>query len=382
MLEAKIEKIRFEHLGCRSERMPWPSDIGRPTHRWVPIGMPRLRPELADTIFYLYRRNPKTGEIEGPCGTGSIAAKKSSIELELHLYAVSNYHLTHSLGASIIRLNTKDGKFRLLEYDPSDWQFIKNGDDLSMIDITDDLNVETDQFAVNGEWMFLTDTIVGNYEISFGEDIFMFGLLADHYGGKRNRPVVLFGNVSRTADDDAPVEQPHGMVRPSHLGDMRSRTGFSGSAVFLYRIPEMDLTHQMISGEFIDLVGFVNRRTLTKRKEWFLGLFGVHCGQFPEAAEVRKSPQAERLGDPIAEGDKLYIPSGRTTIVPASRIIDLWNLEVFLMAREKRETKRRGETENRPRPEGVVPTSDANPKHREDFNSLVGEAARKREQED
>jgi hypothetical protein len=152
----KVVEIGFEHLECRFERILWPSDIGAPTHRQVPVGMPKLRREMADSVFYLYRRNPKTGEIEGPCGTGSLVAKRSPVPLNIDLYGVSNYHVTNDLGASIIRLNTKDGKSRLLEYDPSEWHFLTGGDDLSMVDLTDDVHPETDQIASHDEGTFIT----------------------------------------------------------------------------------------------------------------------------------------------------------------------------------------------------------------------------------
>lgn len=341
--------------------------------------MPKLHPQLADSIFYLYRRDPKTGAIEGPCGTGSIVAKRAPVPIDtrLHLYGVSNHHVAVELGASIVRLNTIDGKSRFLEYDPLEWHFLPNGDDIAMLDLTDDVDIKTDKIACIGEWIFLTERIVERYEIGLGEDAFMIGMFADHHGGKRNKPAARFGNLSLVADKDAPVEQPNRAIRPCHLVDMRSRTGFSGSPVFLYRIPAGDLTSPHMMAAFIDNIGFSINTGTTTRKNWFVGLLGVHCGQFRDVVEVWKSsPRSERIGDPIKEGDKLYIQSGMTIVVPAWRITELWDIEVFQIAREKRDAKRRLESENKPQAEPVLPASDENSNRREDFERLLGESAK------
>ena len=43
-----------------------------------------------------------------------------------HYYAVSNWHVANDGMASVIRLNTKDGKTRFIEKDPAvDWHFVQ-----------------------------------------------------------------------------------------------------------------------------------------------------------------------------------------------------------------------------------------------------------------
>ena len=201
----------------------------------------------------------------------------------------------------------------------------------------------------------------------------MTGLFADQHGGERNTPAARFGNVALLADENAPIEQPNGIVRPSHLVDMRSRTGFSGSPLCLYRIPGVDLSDIPKPGQPLPLPG--QYRMLPK----FILLFGVHCGQFYDQIEAFKTKpkprKQEQVGDPIHEGDKLYIQSGMTIVVPAWRITELINLEVFEMARKQREERTSGTARSRAQPESVaVPTndqpSDANPIRRGDFTLL------------
>ena len=50
-----------------------------------------------------------------------------------HYYAVSNRHVTDRLGTSIMRINTRNGKSRLIELEPNEWHYAPKGDDLSAL---------------------------------------------------------------------------------------------------------------------------------------------------------------------------------------------------------------------------------------------------------
>ena len=303
-------------------------------------GMPRLRPETADSVFFLYGRNPKTGELTGPHGTGFIVVRDANIaELKIHYYAVTNWHVSNRLGASIIRLNTKDGRSRFLEYDPIDWKFVPNGDDISAVDITDDLR-KNDELVVANEFGFLTPFLIDHFKIGLGEDVFMIGLFSDQYGGERNTPAARFGNVALLANKDALIKQPNGIRRPSHLLDMRSRTGFSGSPVTIFRTPQNDISNMPPTNEKLLKVGFGLRKYGTS-ENYFTSLLGIHCVQFWDKVEVyKKPPDSELDGDPIHEGDKLNIQSGMTIVAPAAAVTELLNLREFEMIRQKRDNKR------------------------------------------
>lgn len=287
--------------------------------------MPRIRKDLKDSIFYLYRRDPKTGEIIGPEGTGFLMSRDGHAQ---RCYAVANWHVAVR-GASIIRLNSNGG-VRFLEYDPSEWHFRPRRDDIAMIDITGELE-EGDETFMLSEEMFVTRDIIAEFEIGLGEDLFMIGMFAENHGGDRNIPAARFGNLSMLAHPSALIRLENDASRPVHLADMRSRGGFSGSPVFIYRTDTTD-----ISSAHLQLTrpshpqfrtGFIHDRPAVTHKDWFVGLLGIHCGQFWERVEFRKqTAEMERRGDPIVEGDNLVIQGGMTIIAPAWEIIDLLDL--------------------------------------------------------
>jgi hypothetical protein len=85
---------------------------------------------------------------------------------------------------------------------------VPSGDDVSAVDLTDDLE-DGDQIAVHKEEIFVTDDVIAEFEIAPGEDVFMIGLFVAHHGGSRNKPVVRFGNLAMTADPLGLVKQPN-----------------------------------------------------------------------------------------------------------------------------------------------------------------------------
>jgi hypothetical protein len=313
--------------------------------------MPTLRKELNDSVFYLYGRDPETGKIVGPQGTGFLVARAGNTAWPTaHYYAIRNWHVAVQGGASIIRFNTKDGGTRYLEYDPSDWLFNPGGDDIAAVDITADIR-ETDQIFVQSEESFLTLDIIQEYVIGFGEDVFMIGMFASHHGGERNIPAARFGNLSMLANSEAPILLENGSERPAHLADMRSRGGFSGSPVFIYRTPSGNLSTPLMHRiKDPQPTGYSGSQMRTRR-EWFVGLLGVHCGQFWETIEVRKdNSKKERRGDPIVEGDKLSIQGGMTIVAPAWRVTDLLDSEAFETMRRQRQPEMENEPEGRIEP--------------------------------
>ncbi|MDA9483386.1 hypothetical protein XI07_15450 [Bradyrhizobium sp. CCBAU 11445] len=287
--------------------------------------MPRIRKDLKDSIFYLFRRDPKTGNVVGPEGTGFLISPDADPQ---RCYAVANWHVAIR-GASIIRLNSNGGG-RFLEYDPSEWHFRPGRDDIALIEITQELQ-ETDEIFKLSEEMFVTQEIVEEFEVGLGEDLFMIGMFAESHGGDRNVPAARFGNLSMLAHPSALIQLENEARRPAYLGDMRSRGGFSGSPVFVYRTDTTDISSPYMqlrrqSHPHVRDAYLSDGRSVT-HKEWFVGLLGIHCGQFWESVEFRKQKaEMERRGDPVLEGDNLVVQGGMTIIAPAWEIIDLLHL--------------------------------------------------------
>lgn len=196
------------------------------------------------------------------------------------------------------------------------------------MDITDLLDPDHDDVTVLDAHMAVDQEYADQAEIGFGDDVFMLGMFANSPGDQRNAPVARFGNIARLPSDDALIAQETGAETPCYLIDMRSRTGFSGSPVFVYRTVTSDL-RPLTDGGPISISG----------ENTMLNLLGVHCGQYPERFEAKRT---EATGDPISEGDHLQGPSAMNVVIPAWRIFDVLDhpdLKAIRMERDARRAK-------------------------------------------
>ncbi len=379
--------------------------------------MPRLTPAIAGAVLFLYARHPEKCPDATPVGTGFVVGfpnqNNPAMGAPCHIYAVTCHHVGPR--ASFIRINTEGGGSRVIDTEPAEWQFLSDSDDVAAIDITDEI-ASTDEYAVIRVETFVTKQIITDLELGLGEDGFMLGLFANHPGAKRNLVASRFGNVSLLADEDEPVKQGNDILRPSHLFDMRSRTGFSGSPVFVYRTPSSDLRFEALARKRTqghrsyavsrddDVVGY-NARAQHDLESWieetdngrniFLRLLGMHSAQLREPLTVFKesetNPPTLNEDGVVRHGDKLSIQSSMTVIVPAWRIIDLLqhkNFDGQRKAREMREAKNERlrvqpeSNDDTASPSAPTPASEAELDHQEAFNRLVAKAATAKPKDD
>jgi hypothetical protein len=175
-----------------------------------------------------------------------------------------------------------------------------------------------------------------------GEDGFMLGLFADQPGQNRNLVAYRSGNVTLLASDDDPIRQPKGRYRPSHLFDIRSRPGFSGSPVFVYRTSSGNL--RFVTAKGSDPLG---RWHLTEKLrkddaddneiDTFVMLLGIHAGQYHDLVSVRKAEHGEAVE--ILVGDELQMPNSVAIVVPVWDIIALLKCPRLEERRKAREAK-------------------------------------------
>jgi hypothetical protein len=328
--------------------------------------MPRLNPRFARCVFFLFARHPETRELRRtPAGTGVIVGFETGVAY--HIYAVTCAHVAPQ-GASVIRLNTTDGKSRNIELEPDDWRTHPSGSDVAIADITEEL-FEGDDVSYIQPRLFAEQGFIAGVGLGIGDDGFMLGLYANHPGRDYNRIAAKFGNISLMADENDPIGWKGRPKRPAHLFDIRSRGGFSGSPVFVYRTPDGDLRS-------IDVDGQRRRTTVTPRvvasdrmredmrgpdgPDWsmeydtenniFLRLLGIHAAQYKEKVKIRKpkKPELEGDDDTIRDGDDLWIEGGTTIVVPAWEIRALLNRPDFIQTREDREERLKRQNKSEP----------------------------------
>lgn len=135
---------------------------------------------------------------------------------------------------------------------------------------------------------------------------------------------------------------------------MNSRTGYSGSPVFIYRTPGFDLEKNLDEARR-------NKKVLLDGAN-YLALLGIHFSQFPEYWELKRikkdAAEASQKGL-IIEGDYVRGLSGMTCVLPAWSIMDVLNLPKLREHRRMQDDmEERGMFRDRlrPEPESASPT--------------------------
>jgi hypothetical protein len=278
---------------------------------------------------------------------------------------------------SVIRMNTIYGDNDIIEYGPEHWEFsAATGYDIAVVPLP--IKTSVHRYSLIPISGFVTTEKAAAAKIGPGDDVFMVGRFVDHDGGATNVPAVRFGNISSMP---APIKQATGKSANCYCIDMHSRSGYSGSPVFVYRTPGFDLeqiAQRKSDGGLSILTAGVN----------FFGLLGIHFGQFPELWEISgKKKQTSEAAAPglIVEGQYIKGLSGMTCVLPASSILEVLQMPKLKALRDRAddawEAKARREGFP-PVAESAPPTKADSPSHKKAFNRLLGAAVKKKPQAD
>jgi hypothetical protein len=314
--------------------------------------MPRFRDALLDGVVFLYPSEEDARNHTRLGGTGFLVGWEfEDIDYLSVPFIVSNRHVVWAANCPVIRINRLDGNEPdILTRTQNDWTVHPGGADVA-VTRADGFKYGVHKATNVPVSKFVTPQMITDYEIGIGEEVFMVGRFLNHQGGRDNKPALRLGTISMMLESI--WNKANNRWEESFAAEMRSRTGFSGSPVGVYRMPHTIMT---------------NLKPSTPKA--FFQLLGVNWGYI--------------LDKDTGENSWL------NGVVPAWKILE--TLETPTLRQKKRESiedwKAQQSNDVAVATAAVVPVgndenaTDANPNHREDFSSLVGAAARKREQED
>jgi hypothetical protein len=307
--------------------------------------MPRVSQHIIDSVFFLYPNRESAQAGTGPGGTGFVASHyfKHDGKSFRQLYGVTAWHVAVRGGSSVIRFSQAYLGSNILELAPDDWEFEPGGPDLAVIPLGEPHLPSTP--AVPSD-----EFVSQQHRLTVGDDVFMLGLFVDHAGKATNTPAARFGNISMLATPDAPIEQPTKYNGQSFIVDLHSRTGFSGSPVYVYRTPLGDLSpaptlrasvkisqlERQLSARALIGAGHSQDLDLTMRVSGsLLQLLGVHWMQFPERWELEHSDTGDT--ESVREARRAYVKgmSGMTCVIPAWEILRVLERPKLRDAREQ-----------------------------------------------
>ncbi len=385
-----MQCISFGYLDFPRVPIRCKTTAGNDYTSWVPFGMPRINDDMIDCCFFLYGSREDAQAGINPRGTGFLVAHETYQSPQI--FAVTNWHVAVSGGASVIRINRNDGGVDIFEFGPDQWKFIPRKHDVAVIRIEINLHDHKVSFVATSHFASKPDRLYPYKELFVGDDLFMLGLFVDHQARTKNIPAARFGNISMLTDKDALIKQETGYRSPCFVADMHSRTGFSGSPVFAYRTFGSDLgsnEHRFHGADLklqISDYGQYSRGLEISggslRINNFFRLIGIQCSQFPEKwshVKVKGTKSKKETFTPEPpETDYIEGFSGMTVVIPAWDIMEV--LQMLITKNQQIEPK--PEFDPSPRAEAVPHATGENPTHLEDFNHLLGAASQKPKQAD
>jgi hypothetical protein len=262
-----------------------------------------------------------------------------------------------------ISLNRRDGEPPdLIKLDYRDWWF--HPDATAAIDVAIALLPLDEQIHdfTHGTLaaVELSEQLIKEKEVGVGDEVFIVGLFRKHSGRQRNIPIVRIGNIAAMPEE--PIYTKSGYM-DAYLIEARSIGGLSGSPV---------------------LVNYGLWRTVKGIPKYQaglpFGLLGLMHGHF-DVEDLNSDVVVDDITKAAPEG----IHSGIGVVVPVSKIRETLMQDELEKARKKiiKDHLEKSSVTPDVATDDVDPAANsANPNHREDFNSLVGEAVRKRAPKD
>jgi hypothetical protein len=149
------------------------------------------------------------------------------------LHVVANSQAQSDDGKTFLRVNTKDGGYRVVEVSADKW-FKPDVSD----EIVDIAFCQWELLPSASEFDFLrvgtelaaTADVMATRQLGVGNEVAFAGLFVNHHGKQRNEPIVRFGNICATPAE--PVSTKVGDLQ-AYLVESRSVGGLSGSPVFV-----------------------------------------------------------------------------------------------------------------------------------------------------
>lgn len=231
-----------------TDSLAWsgPAIIGGDTIREA-ASMPRIADKNLDGLAFLFRTEAEARARSNKGGSSFFIGKtiEGSEETERGRcyvpYLVSNRHVVWNAGASFASLNRRDGNPPdVIEIDQLDWHVHPRGDDVAITCMWDRFDIAIHKVTFIPDYWFLTEPFLQEAHVGVGDEVFMIGRFVNHQGAIHNKPAVRFGSISMMVEPlwNSAVSKD----QDSFAVEMRSRTGFSGAPVCMYRTVATTLT--------------------------------------------------------------------------------------------------------------------------------------------
>jgi hypothetical protein len=234
-------------------------------------------------------------------------------------YLVTVRHIAEFLGSDpfLVRVNRYDGTSDNIQIDGAKWHYASN----PAIDVG---VLPFDVLNEKEHWVrFIDDKTESwwlhkgrKYGVGIGDFCYTIGLFRVLAGNKRNLPVVHFGTIARTIEDEAfPIKDwrdPYGIrtvQTEAYLVECQSLSGLSGAPVFVRASNHMIRDELLAHNPAADVQDLGDAVAM-----WKIHLIGLWQGSWD-------APPGEVLG--VEHGRTVRVPVGMGVVLPVDHVHEI-----------------------------------------------------------
>jgi hypothetical protein len=164
-------------------------------------------------------------------GSENVFGKRLSLA-----YLISNRHVVFDSSACVASVNRRDGgPPDIWEFDQNDWYEHPGRDDLVATCVNPHYDRAVHKCSFIPEERIITPSKIDELQIGIGDECFMIGRFYNLQGRQTNRPALRLGNISMMLERIWVHDEKR--FQESFAVEMRSKEGFSGSPVIMWRKP-------------------------------------------------------------------------------------------------------------------------------------------------
>ncbi len=320
----------------------------------------QIRDDVRQTVVFIGTRDNEGHFI--PRATGFIIAEE--IEQWVIPYVVTAEHVISGLNLKghktiYVRVNKKDGGVIEAASNADHWFFHPDEHertDIAMIPFPGDH--EKLEILYIHKALILSREKIKEINLGIGDEVFIPGLFRSHYGQQKNVPIIRVGNLAMMNEE--PVYTRYAGYLDAFLIEARSISGLSGSPVWVH-LPLVMIVDKQLKFQ-------------TGQTTFLLGLIHGHF-------DVKNLNEDIVTEDQDGTGG---INTGIGIVIPAYKILETMERHPDLIEWKKNMIKlvklkaaSRGATPDLDADEArEPPTTDENPRHREDFSRLLDAAVK------
>jgi len=243
-----------------------------------------------------------------------VGVSLEATELQV-VYLVTAKHIIEGIKKKSIdqkvylRMNTRYGKAELVQSPIENWIFHSQETNVDVAAMNWAPAQDTFDYRIIPHNMAATEDVIQKEEIGVGDDVFLTGLFANHFGMQRNLPIIRVGNIASMPEEKVHTEDLGDI--DAYLVEARSIGGLSGSPVFA----------------FIGNMRKVGAKIQMGRSGPLFYWLGLMHGHF----DLSKLEIDNLVEDSLTN---LKINMGIAIVIPVWKILEVINQEAFVKARE------------------------------------------------